>query len=86
MNLPSTRLALSCILIYDLNIVFNTVRTYGVEGNFEYEPMLPQGRCPKSIDFYADFNVTLSEAKGLNSCDRFFAVLRMTFWAKPFRR
>jgi hypothetical protein len=37
-------------------------------------------------DFYADFNVTLSEVKGLNSCDRFFAVLRMTFWAKPFRR
>jgi hypothetical protein len=46
-------------------------------------------------DFYADFNVTLSEVKGLNSCDRFFAEfilspdmigaegLRMTFWAKP---
>jgi hypothetical protein len=35
------------------------------------------------FDFQADFNVTLSEAKGLTSCDRFFATLRMTFWAKP---
>jgi hypothetical protein len=33
---------------------------------------------------HSDFNVTLSEAKGLTSYDRFFATLRMTFWAKPF--
>jgi hypothetical protein len=32
---------------------------------------------------HSDFNVTLSEAKGLTSYDRFFATLRMTFWAKP---
>jgi hypothetical protein len=44
---------------------------------------------------HPDFNVTLSEAKGLTSYDRFFAEsilspdmigaegLRMTFWAKP---
>ena len=34
---------------------------------------------------HSDFNVTLSEAKGLTSYDRFFATLRMTFWAKPRR-
>jgi hypothetical protein len=32
---------------------------------------------------HSDFNVTLSEVKGLTSYDRFFAMLRMTFWAKP---
>jgi hypothetical protein len=32
---------------------------------------------------HSDFNVTLSEAKGLTSYDRFFATLRTTFWAKP---
>jgi hypothetical protein len=32
---------------------------------------------------HSDFNVTVSEAKGLTSYDRFFATLRMTFWAKP---
>jgi hypothetical protein len=32
---------------------------------------------------HSEFNVTLSEAKGLTSYDRFFATLRMTFWAKP---
>ena len=35
---------------------------------------------------HSDFNVTLSEAKGLTSYDRFFATLRMTFWAKPLRK
>jgi hypothetical protein len=41
--------------------------------------------------WHSDFNVTLSEAKGITSYDRFFAEsilstaegLRMTYWAKP---
>jgi hypothetical protein len=34
---------------------------------------------------HSDLNVTLSEAKGLKSGDRFFAPLRMTFWARPLK-